>query len=114
LLTFCKPGNNQNSFSITSIPEANLVITPPALSSPNCSGLISISGLDEPTITVSAIPPNPAYDGFLNCPTGCDTVMVTPTGNFPSFVDYLVCGTPWVVAPPELNAIRFVCFSLPM
>jgi gliding motility-associated-like protein len=94
LLTFCKPGNNKNSFSITSIPKSNLTISVSPLSSPGCPAAISVSGLQEASITCTALPPNPVYDGYLDCPSGCDTILVTPAGSFPSFVDYVVCGNP--------------------
>jgi hypothetical protein len=52
-------------------------------------------GLNEPTVTWTSIPPNAQYNSFLNCQTGCDTVTVTPFGNFPTYIDYQVCGSPF-------------------
>jgi len=94
LITFCKPGNNPNSFSITSIPETEVELAATPLSSPKCPGIITVKGLDEASISCTAIPANPTYDAFLSCPSGCDTITVTPSGSFPLFVDYLVCGLP--------------------
>jgi|GEM_PF-1161140 len=94
LITFCKPGNNPNSFSITSIPETNVQLGVTPLTSPKCPGIITVKGLDEASISCTAMPANPAYDAFLNCTSGCDTIVVTPSGSFPLYVDYLVCGLP--------------------
>lgn len=95
LLTFCKPGNNPNSFTITSIPEPYLNVSASNIASTMCVGIIATAGLDEPTITWTSIPPNGQYNSFLNCTTGCDTVTVTPSGILPPYVDYQVCGNPY-------------------
>jgi len=94
-ITFCKPGNNPNTYSITSIPAPFLSAQGSSFASPTCPGMMSALGLNSATITWTSIPPNVLYNSFLSCPTGCDTVMVTPMGNFPAYVDYQVCGTPY-------------------
>ncbi|MBK5284888.1 MAG: gliding motility-associated C-terminal domain-containing protein [Bacteroidia bacterium] len=95
LLTFCKPGNNPNSFSITSIPEPYLNTGASSVASPLCNGRMGTQGLIKSSITWTSIPPNALYNSFLSCTSGCDTVTVTPSGNFPPYVDYLVCGNPY-------------------
>jgi gliding motility-associated-like protein len=89
-ITFCKPGNNANCYSITSIPQ-------PAISgdiqvTQACTGVLSAVGLDSTTVTWSSVPPNALYNSYLNCTAGCNTVTVTPTGTPPAFIDYQVCG----------------------
>jgi gliding motility-associated-like protein len=91
LLTFCKPGNNTNTYQITSIPQ-------PALNgtqwvSQACTGNMNVTGLDDTSITWTSIPYNAAYNSFLSCTNGCNTITVTPSGTpLPSYVDYQVCG----------------------
>lgn len=94
-LTFCKPGNNPNSYSITSIPAPFLDARATGFASPSCPSMMGARGLNEATVTWTSIPSNAQYNSFLNCQTGCDTVTVTPFGTFPAYVDYQVCGTPY-------------------
>jgi large repetitive protein len=93
-ITFCKPGNNQNTYSITSIP-------PPAL--PNslvlndgCSGTISALGFNPATVVWNSISPGApgAYNNYLSCTSGCLTTNVTTQPGFPQAIVYQVCGIP--------------------
>lgn len=92
VITFCKPGANENCYSIQSYsePEASEDVTV----GDGCSQILGVSGLDPATITWTSIAPGlPGdYDAFLDCTSGCDTVTLTPTGAFPSTVLYQVCG----------------------
>ena len=94
LLTFCKPGNNPNSFSINSVPQPYLNTGASNIASSTCPGKMGTQGLTESSVTWTSIPSNALYNSWLNCTSGCDTVTVTSTGNVPAYVDYLVCGTP--------------------
>ncbi len=90
VLTFCKPGNNTNSYQIAAMPY-------PAMSgsqyaSEVCAGFMSVTGLIDTSITWTSIPPNPVHNSYLSCLKGCDSVSVLPTGIFPAYVDYEVCG----------------------
>jgi gliding motility-associated-like protein len=91
-LTFCKPGNNINVYSITSIvkPKAS----PPTVVSDGCTGGIFATGYVESSITWRAVPANITYDNYLSCKLGCDSVTVNYQPGAPAFVDYEVCGTP--------------------
>lgn len=93
-LTFCKPGNNPNEYSITSISQPTIQHTQWA--SPACRAQIITTGLIESEITWSAIPSNATYNAYLSCATGCDTIYVSPGNdpNPPAYVDYRLCGTP--------------------
>jgi gliding motility-associated-like protein len=104
ILTFCKPGNNQNSFAITSIPGP---VVPDSVTVRNgCSATLAVTGFSVPTITWNSINPAPpgAYNSYLNCVSGCASVIVTPTGTPPAFVDYLVTGS--VQAPCQANTYQ--------
>lgn len=93
-ITFCKPGNNTNEYIIRSIPEPsasnNLVLND------GCSGTMQAFGLDETSIVWNSIFPGNSgdYNNLLSCSTGCDSVSVTGGSNFPSYIDYQVCGIP--------------------
>jgi gliding motility-associated-like protein len=91
LLTFCKPGNNNNTYAITSIGQ-------PALNgtqwvSQACTGSMNVAGLDDTSITWTSLPYNATYNSFLSCTGGCNSVTVTPSGSsLPPYIDYQVCG----------------------
>jgi len=93
-ITFCKPGNNQNEYSITSIaaPSAG----PPTVVSMGCMGMIYATGYDETSLSWTSVSPGPvgAYDIYLSCDTACDTVIVTAQPGYPPSVYYQVCGYP--------------------
>lgn len=92
ILTFCKPGNNINSYGIISIPGPQ---APDSILIRNgCSDTLAVTGFSVPTITWNSINPGlpGAYNGYLNCTVGCASVIVTPTGTPPPYVDYQVTG----------------------
>ncbi len=93
-ITFCKPGSNVNTYSITSIPRP--AVSPTTITSDGCNINIGASGLVESSVTWTSIAPGVTgqYNNYLACTTGCDTVKVTPLPGYPAFVDYKVCGTP--------------------
>lgn len=91
-LTFCKPGNNQNTFSITSF--AAPLIGPDITLNAGCQGFIYAEYYDETTISWTSIWPGNAgdYDNLLSCTAACDTTyLIAPTSG-PAYVDYVVCG----------------------
>lgn len=92
-LTFCKPGNNENTFSITSYPEPNS--GPDITLNTGCSDFIFANYYNESTITWKSIFPGEQgeYNDYLDCLTGCDTTHVSPTSiTPPPYVDFEVCG----------------------
>lgn len=93
ILTFCKPGNNQNTYSIESIPGA--ATSPDIVINDGCIGNLSVTGLEETSTTWTSIfPGNPGdYDSYLSCSAGCNNTTVTSQPGFPPFIDYIVCGT---------------------
>jgi len=91
ILTFCKPGNNVNTYAVTSIPEPS--ITDPNFATENCPSQISISGMISGSITIEDLSGGGAYLDYLSC-TDCEDPIITPSGAFPAYVDYLICGEP--------------------
>jgi gliding motility-associated-like protein len=94
-LTFCKPGGNTNEYIITSLgtPQGSADIT----LNDGCSGAIYATGYDEPSVNWNSIYPGAYgdFNGYLNCVSGCDSVIVTGTGLMPPYIDYQVCGMPF-------------------
>ena len=92
-LTFCKPGANQNEYTLKSIPGT--VQSSPNATRAGCDTEVTVSGLIKSSIQWRDITsPTQEYQAYLSCDTGCDTVYVTTPVNAPLFVDYEVCGTP--------------------
>jgi large repetitive protein len=94
-LTFCKPGNNINEYSITSIPGPS--VSPDDSVGNGCSTTMYASGLlVNSSISWNSVAPGPtgAYNSYLSCTTGCDSTVVTAGPSMPPYIDYLVCGTP--------------------
>ncbi|MCJ8292261.1 MAG: SprB repeat-containing protein, partial [Crocinitomicaceae bacterium] len=92
-LTFCKPGNNENTFSITSYSEP--IIGADTTLNAGCQGFIYAQYYNEPSVSWTSIAPGSVgdYDSYLSCTSGCDTTMVNaPNSGAPAYVDYLVCG----------------------
>lgn len=92
-LTFCKPGNNENTYGVTSI--AKPIIPKSDSTRIGCSLPLDIYGLDN--ITINAIDPDPAkvslYNSYLSC-TNCSSFDFSPGAGAPAYIDYEVCGTP--------------------
>ncbi len=91
-ITFCKPGNNPNSYRITSIAKPK--VSPPTVVSDGCNGTIFASDYVVSSIVWRSVPNNPVFDSYLSALSGVDTVQVNFAPGAPAFVDYEVCGTP--------------------
>jgi gliding motility-associated-like protein len=93
-LTFCKPGNNQNTYAITSV--SGPVWANDITIGDGCNVPLQVSGLVQSTITWNSIFPGTSgqYNSYLSCTSGCATTVVTPQSGYPSYVDYVVCGVP--------------------
>jgi len=89
-ITYCKPGNDQPDYVIAGIGSGD--ISPPITVSEACSDTLWAEGFVDSTIVWTSIPSDSTLESFLDCPTGCDTVIVTPTGVFPDSIQYKVCG----------------------
>lgn len=94
-LTFCKPGNNINTYAITSISGPS--VSPDDTIGNGCSTTMYASGLlVNSSITWTSVYPGAtgAYNSYLSCTTGCDSTIVTGNASSPPYVDYVVCGMP--------------------
>jgi gliding motility-associated-like protein len=91
LLTFCKPGNNNNVYCITSVPAP--AVGPNTYATEGCTAEISSTGYDPTSISWTSVAPGAPgdYDEYLECPT-CDTTLVFAPDNIPEFIDYQICG----------------------
>lgn len=91
-LTFCKPGNNTNTFSIETIP--NPIFGPNLTLGDGCSDELWVQFYDETTITWNSINPGAAgsQNGLISCTMACDTVLALNNSLAPPIVEYLVCG----------------------
>lgn len=104
VISFCKPGNNENCYSIESIPapsSAGDVIT-----ADGCTDTLQVFGLDPASVTWTSLAPGATgdYNGLLSNEagtdfgtngipfTGYDLVVVTPGFGSPSVLTYEVCG----------------------
>lgn len=93
-LTFCKPGNNTNTYRVTSI--AKPTFPGDQTSRFGCSLPLNVLGMVESSITWNSIAPGAPgdYNSYLSCTSACDSVLYTPAINPPPFIDYVICGTP--------------------
>lgn len=94
-LTFCKPGNNINTYAITSIAAPS--VSPDDTIGNGCSTTMYASGLlVDNSITWNSVAPGSygQYNSYLSCTTGCDSTVVTAQPGAPPYIDYVVCGTP--------------------
>lgn len=91
-LTFCKPGNNQNVYCITSIPAPG--VGPPQVASDGCTAEIWSVGYNPESVNWTSVFPGAEgqYNDLLSC-TQCEEATVTAPTVFPPYVDFMVCGT---------------------
>jgi len=97
-ITFCKPGNNQNTYIITSISKP---IFPKGIHVRiGCSQYITVLGLLDSTATWNSVYPGTSgqYNSYLSCIKNCTNPLYTPAVGAPPYVDYVVCGTPIATA----------------
>ena len=94
ILTFCKPGNNNNVYEITSIPPATSGTD--VTVNDGCTGQLFATGYIASTVTWNSIYPGApgAYNSYLSCTSGCTSPTVTAQVGYPPYVDYEVCGMP--------------------
>ncbi|MES2284801.1 MAG: SprB repeat-containing protein, partial [Bacteroidota bacterium] len=93
-ITFCKPGNNANTYKITSVPGA--VVGSNLSINEGCTGTINASGFNPATAIWQSIYPGAlgAYNNYLSATSGVQNPTITATGVVPPYVDYQICGVP--------------------
>jgi hypothetical protein len=89
-VTICKPGANNNVYQIQSVCG---LISPDSISTrANCARTLTVSGVEESTITWNDITGGGAYNSYLSCTAGCYATTFTPDSLAPPIIKYLVCG----------------------
>jgi hypothetical protein len=94
-ISFCKPGNNQNEYSITSIP--GIIVADDVTIRQDCDQPIEVDGPDPSTIYWTDLTGGGIYMDYIECVGAggyCDVVDITPDENAPQFIQYEVCGSP--------------------
>lgn len=93
-LTFCKPGNNTNEYSIESIPAP--AVSPDDTIGNGCSKTLGTIGIELVGITWTTVGPGAVgqYDSFFSCTSDCDSTVFTPVAPYPPYIDVQICGTP--------------------
>lgn len=105
VITFCKPGNNENCYSITSVPAP--ATGGDVVTADGCRDTLTVSGVTAASTSWTSISPGTPgqYNNYLNnlantqpgvsgTPyTGQTTVVVTPQPGYPPVIHYQVCGT---------------------
>lgn len=92
-LTFCKPGNNQNTYMIESLSAP--IIGPDIDIAAGCTDYLHAQYYDESTITWTSLSPGNQgdYNSLLSCIAACDTTYLSSQNvNNPNVIDYYVCG----------------------
>lgn len=91
-ITVCKPGNNGQVYTITSVPKPYLV-DDTLLIAPACGKNIIAKGFNTSSIKWQSVNNDSLYNTYLSCLSGCDSTTVTiPSSGFPAYVDYVVSG----------------------
>lgn len=92
-ITFCKPGSNQNTYYVKSIPRP--VFPKDDTVRIGCSPVLSVLGLEPASISWQSIFPGTAgqYNSYLSCTT-CASPTYTASTGAPAFIDYKICGFP--------------------
>lgn len=93
-LTFCKSGNNANTYTLSAIPKPLF----PAADTVRvgCSRTLEVLGLEDTTLTWNSVFPGVPgqYNSYLSCTSDCNDPVFTPQAGAPAYIDYLVCGHP--------------------
>jgi gliding motility-associated-like protein len=92
IITFCRPGNNPNTYAITSYPSPE--IGPDNTIGAGCTDFIYAKFYNVSSMQWNSIFPGSLgdYNSILSCQSSCDTTYITNSGNLPDYVDFRVCG----------------------
>lgn len=92
ILTFCKPGKNDNIYCIKSLPRPTA--GPDITLQEGCSGTLTSVGFSNENVTWTSIFPGNTgdFDYLLNCTFQCPIVQFNADGILPAYIDYTVCG----------------------
>lgn len=100
-IIFCKPGGNDNTYTISSVPAP--AASGDIIVNDGCTDIIQAFGFDPTTIEWNSIYPGEygEYDDYLDC-DDCEIVTVTGQEGLPAYIDYQVCGLPLGSCNPAL------------
>ncbi len=108
-IAFCKPGNE-------SVSDYTITTSSPVKGSAdlnlreNCSGTMSVTGLQQSSVTWTSIFPGSLgqYSGtdYLSCNSNCTVTTVTPPQGAPAYIDYRVSGTSSACPTAKADTIR--------
>lgn len=92
-ITFCKPGNNKNIYTVTSISRP--LFPPDQHVRIGCSKNLTTLGIVSSSTNWQSVYPGVpgAYNSYLSC-INCASPDYTPAANAPAYIDYYVCGFP--------------------
>jgi gliding motility-associated-like protein len=105
-ISFCKNGKNPYDYKITASTlvkgSADLTLRQ------NCSGTMSVTGLQASSVTWTSIFPGSAgsYNGYLSSPNGAVSTTVTPAIGAPAYIDYRVSGSTTSCGNAKADTIR--------
>ena len=92
-ITFCKPGNSENVYSIQSISGITSTEGLVTRADNKCTGQISVTGIEPSTVSWSVKSPNDqSLLRYLSC-LNCLNPTFTPDSIAPPSVEYQVCGS---------------------
>lgn len=93
-IVYCKPGNDQTGYTITS--SRNIAASDDFAVQSTCTGAMTVDGVDQSTISWSSIYPGAVgdYNHYLSCTDSCDTTYVSPQIGYPDSLYYVVSANP--------------------
>lgn len=90
VITFCKPGNNQNTYSFVSIPKN--IVARDTFTRAGCAVILpTVTGIIESTTTWTDLSGN-GYEQYLDNPSGSLNPLFSPPTNAPTQIQFQVCG----------------------
>lgn len=91
-ITVCKPGNNGQVYTISSVPKPYLT-EDTVLIAPACGKSLTAVGFTASTINWQSVNNDSLHNTYLNCSSGCASTTVSiPSSGHPAYVDYIVSG----------------------
>ncbi len=98
-MTFCKPGNNLNTYSFQAIPHP--IRPADDTTRIGCPINLTSLGYDTSSVTWTSVFPGSVgqYNSYLSCTSftgmpGCTNPVFTPTAGAPPIIKYRICGGP--------------------
>jgi hypothetical protein len=92
-ITFCKPGNNENTYVLTSFPSP--IFPQDTTVRIGCSKALPVLGITSGSVTWTSVYPGAQgqYNSYLSC-TNCLSPVFSPVSGAPAYIDYKICGFP--------------------